>query len=73
MTFKCSSTRGRNLKKRTTKSSKESEEENEIVRMIACKTLHIKLYDNQGRPRKELGLELEKLLLDFRDRPDISK
>ena len=41
--------------------------------MIASKTLCIKVYHNQGRPRKELGPKLEKWLFDFLDRPNISR
>ena len=41
--------------------------------MLASKTLRIKLYDNKGRPKKELDPDEERWLLEFLDRPDISR
>ena len=41
--------------------------------MIASKTLRIKLYDNQGQPRREMNPKQERWLLEFLDRPDISR
>ena len=71
--FKHLSTRSKSFKEAEQNLPKSPRKRKKVVKMIASKTLRIKLYDNQGRQRQELSLEQEKWLLDFLDRPDISR
>ena len=71
--FKHLSTRSKSFKEAEQNLPKSPRKRKKVVKMIASKTLRIKLYDNQGRQRQELSLEQEKWLLDFLERPDISR